>query len=349
VTNDPAGKGAFARPQRAALPAAAVPASTRGKHIEIADLPGLTGPSHYPVRELVTALSAAGVPLTVPPWGSGGQSFAARAAERLRLNRTVTRHPRHAVLVPLMGPMSTCLFPYSLTKECVLFCWDVWAPDADAWARLLRRHRVGFAFMTARAAARQWRAQVPGLQTAWIAEAFDPPREFRGTPLERRRIHVLELGRRHAGYHAAVTPALVRADHVHLYEHVSGQVVFPTRDELAQGLLDTVVSVCFPSSITHPQRSGDVETLTRRYLESMAAGCIVLGSAPAELVDLYGYDPVVPVDWHDPTGQLLDILRHPGRHASLVARNYRRFLEVGTWSARIPQVLSTLRSWGFHW
>jgi hypothetical protein len=162
-------------------------------------------------------------------------------------------------------------------------------------------------------------------------------------------VHVLELGRRHAAYHRAITPALARGGFRHLYELSPGDVVFPNRSDLVNGMFETAISVCFPSSITHPERSGAVETLTRRYLESVAAGCIVIGSAPAELVGLFGYDPVVAVDWDDPAGQLLDILSAPDRYASSVARNYARVLQIGTWQARIPQLLATLESWGFRW
>ncbi|HEX8626649.1 MAG TPA: hypothetical protein VF755_00565, partial [Catenuloplanes sp.] len=239
-----------------------------GRRLEVAHPPVLSGPSYHPVTELVRALEAAGVPRTRAPFARGVPSLRSRAAERLGVNRAVVRHPSRAVLVPVMGPNPGWLFPYSATRECVLFCWDVWPPDAALWARLLRRHRVRFAVMTARASALHWRASVPGLRTAWIPEAADPLPGAPGPPLAARRVRVLELGRRHAAYHAAVTPRLARAGVPHRYEQPPGSVVFPTRDDLASGLLDTVVSVCFPSSVTHPRRSGDVATLTRRYLES---------------------------------------------------------------------------------
>ncbi|HEY0358922.1 MAG TPA: glycosyltransferase [Mycobacteriales bacterium] len=310
--------------------------------LAVARPPGLTGPSRYPVAELVRTLERAGLPRAPAAWPP-----AARVADRLGLNRSVSRRGGRAVLVPLMGPAAAWLFPHSLTHECAVVCWDVWTPDDPAWDRLFRRHRVRFAVMTARTAAERWADR--GLRTAWVPEAIDPPPGSPGPPLGRRRIDVLELGRRHPGYHAVITPPLARTGAVHRYERTRGEIVFPTRAELGAGLRDTVVSVCFPGSVTHPERSGDIETLTRRYLESMAAGTVLVGSAPAELVDLFGYDPVVPVDWDDPGRQLLDIVRDPERYAPLVARNYARFLEVGTLRARVPPLLDVLRSWGFRW
>jgi hypothetical protein len=319
--------------------------ASRAARLEVARLPGLTGPSLYPVAELVRALEVAGVPVAPARWGGTGESVPARAAQRLGLNRNITQRSSRAVLVPLMGPRATSLFPHSLTHECVAFCWDVWEPDTAEWARLFRRHRIRHAVMTARVAAERWATR--GVRTAWVAEAADAPRGSPGPPLAQRRLHVLELGRRHPAYHAAITPALT--GHVHRYERAPGEVVFPGRAELTAALLDTAVSICFPSSVTHPERSGDVETLTRRYLEAMAAGTVVVGTAPAELVDLFGYDPVVAVDRHDPAGQLVEILRNVDRYAPLVARNHARFCAVGTWQARVPALLSALRAWGFRW
>jgi hypothetical protein len=99
--------------------------------------------------------------------------------------------------------------------------------------------------------------------------------------------------------------------------------------------------------MTHPQRSGDVETVTHRYFESMAAGCIIIGHAPRELVDLFGYNPVIEADVSDPAAQLEAILREPGAHAGLVERNRKRMMEVGTWDVRIRTILELLAARGY--
>jgi hypothetical protein len=132
-----------------------------------------------------------------------------------------------------------------------------------------------------------------------------------------------------------------------LYELAPGHVIFHTRADMIRGLQDSVISVCFPSSMTHPQRSGDVETLTQRYLESICAGTVVFGSAPAELVELFGYDPVIEARPGSELTQLQHILSVPSEYQGMVERNFQRLLEVGTWSRRADDILTQLVAWGF--
>jgi hypothetical protein len=59
-------------------------------------------------------------------------------------------------------------------------------------------------------------------------------------------------------------------------------------------------------------------------------------------VELFGYNPVIEADMNDPVRQIESILREPGAHATLVARNRRRLTEVGTWDARVKTLLELL-------
>jgi hypothetical protein len=124
---------------------------------------------------------------------------------------------------------------------------------------------------------------------------------------------------------------------VHLYERAKGCIVFPAKQEMIDGLANTRISVCFPSSMTHPKRSGVVETLTYRYLESMASKCLVVGKCPKELVELFGYNPVIELE--NPS-QIMEILNQIQDYQCLVERNYHRLLEVGTARIRVQQLLA---------
>jgi hypothetical protein len=135
---------------------------------------------------------------------------------------------------------------------------------------------------------------------------------------------------------------------VHRYERVAGQIIFPSYDGFVSALGDSKVSVCFPSSLTHPARSGDVETLTLRYLESIAARCVLLGHCPAELEDLFGYNPVIEADPSDPGGQLDRILADPSSCEPLLDRNLARLREVGTCETRVETMLQMLRERGYE-
>ena len=68
------------------------------------------------------------------------------------------------------------------------------------------------------------------------------------------------------------------------------------------------IMVCFPQCDTNPGRAGNIETLTIRYWEAMLSGCVIIGRAPNELINLIGYNPVIEVDWERAQEQLEEIL-----------------------------------------
>jgi hypothetical protein len=154
---------------------------------------------------------------------------------------------------------------------------------------------------------------------------------------------VLELGRKNDLFHSRITDPLATARRPHLFEKVKGQIIFPDRPGLIRGLSQSKISICFPSSQTHPERSGTVETVTLRYFESIASKCVLLGHAPQELIDLFGYNPVIEVDTGSEYEQLKSILSDPDSARVLVEKNYQRLLEVGTWKCRIKEALAVLR------
>ena len=125
-------------------------------------------------------------------------------------------------------------------------------------------------------------------------------------------------------------------------EQTPGQIVFPDRPAFVAGLARARISICFPSNITHPERAGDVSTLTLRYLQSLASKCLVVGSAPEEMLRLFGYNPVIQADLQDPAGQLLSILENYDDFAELIEQNYRKVVAEHTWQQRWEQIASQL-------
>jgi hypothetical protein len=245
-------------------------------------------------------------------------------------------------LVICMGVAEYRLFPFSCCREVVVYCFDCWPATYEGWETFFRRNRIRLAFFSASRAAEYFSARIPSMQSVWLPEAVDPDAYLNSKRLEERSIDVLELGRKHDLFHQAITQKLKENHRKHLYELQKGRIIFPTREALVKGLSDSKISVCFPCSLTHPERSGDVETVTHRYFESMASGCLILGKCPQELVDIFGYNPVIEADWHDPYGQIDDILQNPGNYQDLVHRNYRRLMEVGTWRLRARSMIEVI-------
>lgn len=80
--------------------------------------------------------------------------------------------------------------------------------------------------------------------------------------------------------------------------------------------------------------------MTHRYLESVASRCLILGQAPAELVSLLGFDPVIEADERDPWGQLQRLLAEIERHQALVDEAHERLPAVASWETRARQILA---------
>ena len=252
----------------------------------------------------------------------------------------LTRRDRQYFAV-LMGPQfAKCMPHFLLPATKAVYCFDVWPDNRDRFVAFLNRFGVDYAFVSASQSAAYVRERV-GAEVHWVPEGIDPA-PYRHRPLAERDVDVLQLGRKYDAYHERIVDGLERAGKTYLYERQKGAVVFPTREGFLDGLARAKVSVCVPSSITHPARSGDVETMTLRYLQSMAAKCLVVGHAPEEMVRLFGYNPVVEIDMGDPAGQLLDVLGHMERYADLVERNHRAVLERHTWAHRWRRIADVL-------
>lgn len=250
------------------------------------------------------------------------------------------------VLVPIMGPGHA----YRLRKfvsapgRVVPFCWDVWEPDWGTWAAYFgRRLRPRTVFVTAAISARYLDDQLNGVRVLHCPEATDVSWHQNSRPLSSRKIGVLELGRRCDKWHDAVHGDLQRMDICHMYaDSADSKTLFESDADLRDGFGNSTLSICFPRSFTHPETAGCVETLTHRYLESIASGCVVLGHAPAELIDLFGYNPVIEVDWMSPARQLMDLLASLDLLDAHVRQASARVRCVGEWRQRARFIRRTL-------
>ena len=303
--------------------------------------------SEYPIISMQRALEAAGVAPVYNATSRPVRLFA-RALARAGMMRRIADLSDTAYLVPIMFLSEARLFPKCYFAETIVYAFDCWPALYGRWERFFRRHRMRVAFFSARQSAEHFQRAVPVMESLWLPEAVESSLYRGDRPLGERGIDVLELGRRSAPYHDAIVAPLAKSGRLHKFEATPGSIIFPTFEELVAGFADAKISVCFPSSMTHPQRSGDVETITHRYFESMAAGCVVVGRAPRELVDLFGYNPLIEADMTDPAGQLEAILRDIDAHAERVARNRARVMEVGTWDARVRTLLEQLKARGYE-
>jgi hypothetical protein len=237
--------------------------------------------------------------------------------------------------------------PYGFLRSLILWRYDVWEPDYQRWEQYLRISRTPLAFFTARHAAEELGRRVPTCECVWLPECVSPEEYLPTKPLPERRIDVLELGRKYDLIHEQIRRPLELAGRLHLYERIKGVVIYPEKQQMVDGLADAKIVLCYPSSMTHPERSGNVETLTHRYLQTMASGAVVVGKAPQELVEIFGYNPVVEFKTANVAGELLEILENIAHYTQMVERNLARVKEVATTQLRVAQLSALLRKRGY--
>lgn len=291
------------------------------------------------------ACRAAGVP-GLADATSGARRQVGRVLARLGLLRDLGLPKSRAVLA-LIGQISEFrFFPSAWTHEVVPYCFDTWPGRFDQWVAFFRRHRVRTAFFTASVAMRQFQRVLPDVSMHWMPEGCDLALHDPSRPLEQRGVDVLEYGRRLEAFHQRARPWLQQQGRVHVISR-PGEPRLADMAALRRTLADARVCICFPRSQTDPAFAGDIETVTLRYLEAFASGCVVVGRSPRELVEWFGYDPVVEVDGNDPVDVLCDVLEHPGRYRPLVERNLQSVCAVGSWATRVQQILAVLRARGY--
>ncbi|MEJ1969750.1 MAG: glycosyltransferase [Rhizomicrobium sp.] len=297
--------------------------------------------SVYQVYFMEQSLRRLGVPATVALPDAFAETIA-KVLAKLKLLRKIAALGSRVYLVPVNGLSEYMTFPRCYFSDMVTFSFDCWPDRYEAWVGFFRRHRPKVAFISSRASVIYMRTRLPDLVFAWMPEATDPAAYDSRLPLAARTTDLLELGRRKPSFHDAVAPAMKREGFTHLYERVVGEKIFgASQKSLADGLGAAKLVACFPASATHAF-AGGVETITHRYFEAIASRCLPVGHAPADLVEMFGYNPVVEIGESDAAGRILSLLGDIARWQPLVERNYRRLLEVGTWDVRARQMLDVI-------
>jgi hypothetical protein len=209
-------------------------------------------------------------------------------------------------------------FPYFTlgSKLRVLWIWDAWEPRLEDIAALAREAQINILLVSSWQSSELLRSMLQGTcDVHWVPEAIDVS-EYRAKPWNGRNIDALAFGRSLPRYKEAIRTLNTKGLNCVLDHR------FATRDEFISALADSKISICFPRTVTDPNGAGRISTVTHRYLQSMAAKCLIVGEAPLEAQQMFGYDPVVSVDWRDPAGQLLHITNHPEAYTSLIERNF---------------------------
>ncbi|MDD5200875.1 MAG: glycosyltransferase [Terrimicrobiaceae bacterium] len=239
-------------------------------------------------------------------------------------------------------------FPYFCLPNArrILWMYDAWENEFGRIEALIRNHRINLAFLSSSQAVEHFNhLKLDRFAAHWIPEGITVS-NYRWKPYGDRGIDVIQMGRKWDAYHERIKPFCESRGLTYLYEKVKGEIIFPRQEAFLDGLASSKISICVPSSITHPARSGRIETMTSRYLQSMASKCLVLGVLPEEMKQLFEHNPIIEIDRSDPCGQLRAILADFESYTDLIERNYAYVTAHHQWTNRLEQMMQQMRNCG---
>lgn len=234
-------------------------------------------------------------------------------------------------------------FPDYFTREIIPMLWDCWPEYWDATEKWLRKHKVRTAIFTSFQTAEHFKGIFPEMNIFHSPEAIETHKYKAGKPLKDRNIDYLEFGRC-----CTVIDSAKLASSIKVLSSRNEHGALATREQLIDALSDSKITIALTRQDNQPDIAQGIDTLTQRYWECMLSGVVIVGRAPQELIDLIGYDPVIPLDKENPSKQFTEILNHIEDYQELVDTNRRSALEFGDWKGRIKMVQEWLRCCGYE-
>jgi hypothetical protein len=229
-----------------------------------------------------------------------------------------------------------CLPYFMLPVRKSIYMFDAWPGAHEIIRQFVKFFEVDHVFLSSSQATDRLKNTAGKSKFYWIPEGINPE-EYKYFSYQKKDIDVLAFGRQFDEYHEKIKNPIESDHKVYVYPKSLGEDLFPVfsnRDEFITGLARSKISICFPSSITNPKRSGDIHTMTIRYLQSMVSKCLLVGHAPEEMVTFFGYNPVVEVDMYDPVSQIREILNNYSNYVSLIEKNFNIVIKSHTWCHR---------------
>lgn len=257
---------------------------------------------------------------------------------KTRISRTISwiaKRTPTKLIVPCAGYPDPYVFPCGYTHEIIPVLWDTWPRYHGRIVRSFIRHHVRLAFFMQRQVAEWVHLQLPNVDCVWLPEGIDVAGYKKGPLLRDRSVDLLEFGRVMPAFHHAIE------ENAWVHRYPKERLLFSDFSALANGLANAKITVCFPRCDTHPEMTGNVETLTQRYWECMLSRTIILGRAPQELCDLVGYNPCLTVNMQHAKGQIDEILnriQNSDFYQEFVDRNFQTALKFAPWKSRMNLV-----------
>lgn len=214
-----------------------------------------------------------------------------------------------------------------------LYLFDAWPAAYTKIVSIVEELQIDILFVSSRQSTVSLQKLCGKTRVVWVPEGCKAEDYCYKHQLD-KKIDVLQLGRRYDLLHNQIYPFFRKKKIVYLYEINRGQIIFPTRSEFLEGLGSSKISICFPQSTTNPKYAEGVNTMTNRYLQSMASKCLVVGESAEEMKALFPYNPVIELDMDRSAQQIEQILLDYDSYQDLIEENFRQVKINHTWQRR---------------
>lgn len=228
-------------------------------------------------------------------------------------------------------------FFYLNAKKKFVYLFDAWEPLIPKIINLMTIYNVNLIFVSAKQSAEIFNQKSKKIKTIWIPEGITL-KNYWYNDYNNKDIDVIQIGRKFDLYHNKILKFCNQNQIKYIYEKIPGNVIFNNKNDFVNALSRSKISICFPLIITHPQRSGKVSTMTRRYLEAMASKCLIIGSMPEDMHLLFDYNPMIEADLENPENQLLDVLKNYFSYIPLIEKNYLEVMTKHQWKNRVEKI-----------
>lgn len=244
-----------------------------------------------------------------------------------------------------MGPdLKMCLPYFFYSNDNFIYMFDGWPRFHDELGKLFDLLNVKAVFFSSRDVVTKYQESVLSKCKAyWIPEGINAT-EYTFEEYRNKTIDVLEFGRPYKWYHEQIADLLAASGRKHIFSTIDQPILFETKAAFKNALATAKISICVPSSITHPERAEDISTMTLRYLQCMASKCLIVGIMPEEMNSLFDYKPMIEIDVENPGSQILEILDNYDSYHDLIERNYLVVRAKHQWQNRwkeIANIIST--------
>lgn len=222
-------------------------------------------------------------------------------------------------------------------KRRILYLFDAWPEHLDRIVSEVKAYRITDLLVSDRSAANKLQNLVPEINVEWVPEAISP--SFCSDPDVKKEVDIVSFGRSHGGLGKQLVDELTPRG----YEvrcRIGDEPLEPDEASFRDLLRKSKTVLCFPLTSTHPLGETWEPKVTQRYFQAFASGSLVVGESCPALVEIFGYDPVVSLDYSNPVSCLCRILDNYEKYRELVSKNREETLINHSWSKRFQWWLS---------